>query len=327
MFCKQYTINKFCDFVAAPSFARYCARMTARHAATVVLLLVTLGAAAEEPSIVRKGARALRDEAKRYVTDAAGIAVAPLHWDERTWKQVALLLAADAAAFAADEEIGDAVQRNRTPATDDISRLVTPLGGGRGLQIAAAAFLTGVVLKKPAVRDAGRDAVEASILASGVIAPAIKRVAGRSRPNAGEGAYAFDPFGHNESFPSGHATNAFALASVFAAHSNGRVVPTIAYTLASAVAVARVHDNVHYASDVLAGAAIGTAVGRSIVARHRRTAGAAAPRVTWAVVPVRGGVAFEVAVPAVTLSRLRARLVRVSVGSERGAWGQVETRK
>jgi membrane-associated phospholipid phosphatase len=220
------------------------------------------------------------------------IARAPLHWNERTWKQVALILAADGAAFAADQEIADVVQRNRTPASEDVARIVTPFGGGRGLQLAGATLLTGLVLRNPRLRDTGRDAVEASFLASGIITPALKRIAGRTRPNGGDDA----------SFPSGHATNAFAIASVFAAHSEGRVVPTIAYTLATAVAIARVHDNVHYTSDVFAGAVIGTAVGRSLVARHRR-ASTAPPRATWTVVPLHRGLGVQVAIAPETLVR------------------------
>jgi len=269
----------------------------------VVLFLIALNTSAADVP------RAVVDEVKRYANDAAAIARAPLHWDERTWRQVAVIVAADAAAFAADEEIADAAQRNRNATTENIARSITPLGGGRGLQIAAATLLGGLVFRNPKVRDTGRDAVEASILASGVITPALKHIVGRSRPFERKGAYAFDPFGDDESFPSGHSTNAFALASVFAAHSRGRVVPMIAYTLASAVAVARIHDDVHFTSDVIAGAAIGTAVGRSIVARHRRIAPSAS-RVSWTVMPVRGGVAFGVALPVDTLRRIESRFVR-----------------
>jgi membrane-associated phospholipid phosphatase len=48
----------------------------------------------------------------------------------------------------------------------------------------------------------------------------------------------------HQSFPSGHATNAFAVASVAAGHADGWVVPAVAYSLASGVAVSRMNDNV-----------------------------------------------------------------------------------
>jgi len=243
--------------------------------------------------------RAIGSEVKRYGTDAAAMARAPLTWDDAMWKRVGLVLAADGVAFAADGDVADAVQRNRTHVSGEFSSVVTPFGARRALDISAATLLAELLAHNTGMRDTGRDAVEASILAAGIITPALKRAVGRSRPIAGQGAYAFDPFSGNASFPSGHATNAFAVASVFAAHSKGWVVPTIAYTLATGVAASRMNDHVHYTSDVIAGAAIGTAVGRSIVARHRRGAAPrdAASAVTWMIVPAGGGAMVEISIP------------------------------
>jgi membrane-associated phospholipid phosphatase len=263
-------------------------------------LLFALALAAAPRLFAANPAKAVVDEVKRYGSDAAAIARAPLTWDEAMWRKVALITALDVDLFAADESIARVAQRNRTHASEEFANAVTPFGGGRALQLSAATVIVGLVTRNPRLRDTGRDAIEASIFASGIVTPAIKNSVGRSRPFENEGAFAFDPFSRNESFPSGHATNAFAVASVFAAHSDGWVVPAIAYTLASGVAAARIHDNVHFASDVVAGAAIGTAMGRSIVARHKRAAVSGAtepPRVTWTVVPVRGGAAVAVSIP------------------------------
>jgi len=109
------------------------------------------------------------------------------------------------------------------------------------------------------------------IVAAGVVTPLLKRTFGRARPSQGEGTHSFHPFssGH-ESFPSGHATNAFAFATAVAGHYDNWVVPTIVYTMATGVAMSRVNDRAHFASDVLAGALIGRAVARGIVGRHLR---------------------------------------------------------
>ncbi|HXH32635.1 MAG TPA: phosphatase PAP2 family protein [Bacteriovoracaceae bacterium] len=69
--------------------------------------------------------------------------------------------------------------------------------------------------------------------------------------------------GENDSFPSGHATSAFAFASVIGAvHGWTWGVPS--YLLASFIAYGRLNDNRHFTHDVLAGATIGTAYGLSL---------------------------------------------------------------
>jgi undecaprenyl-diphosphatase len=78
------------------------------------------------------------------------------------------------------------------------------------------------------------------------------------------------------SFPSGHATVAFACATVLAL-----AVPRLAaplYVLAALVAWSRVYVGVHYPLDVLAGAALGVALGFAVVGAGRVLRRAAVPR-------------------------------------------------
>jgi hypothetical protein len=94
------------------------------------------------------------------------------------------------------------------------------------------------------------------------------------------------PTGECCSFPSGHAATAFAAASVIERHFGYRMaMPTL--LAATYVATSRLHDNRHFVSDVLFGAAIGTATGWTVVGRHGRSSYALRP------VPVPGGVALE----------------------------------
>ncbi|MEO8348896.1 MAG: phosphatase PAP2 family protein [Acidobacteriota bacterium] len=73
--------------------------------------------------------------------------------------------------------------------------------------------------------------------------------------------------------------------------SKGWVLPALAYAAATLVAFDRVNDRVHFASDVAASAALGTAVGRFIVGRHRRAQGLAPATTEFELVPIRNGLA------------------------------------
>jgi hypothetical protein len=93
-------------------------------------------------------------------------------------------------------------------------------------------------------------------LSSALITYGLKNAVNRPRP---EGPTERS----NSSFPSGHATGAFALATVFA-HQYPRIaIPC--YTAATGVALSRVYLGRHYPSDVLAGAAIGFATAKLVL--------------------------------------------------------------
>lgn len=210
------------------------------------------------------------DELRRAGRDVSSLATAPLRWDSKTWKRFAKGVAVIGVVYAADRRLAGEAQQNRSHATDQFADFVTPFGGHRALEMSAVLWLSGAALRNPNLRDAGRDSLESELWAAGVVTPLLKRGFGRSRPNAERGARSFHPFDQeSQSFPSGHATNAFAFATAVAAHYDGWVVPTIVYTMATGVAFSRVNDRAHFPADVVAGALIGRAVARGVVARHR----------------------------------------------------------
>jgi hypothetical protein len=232
-------------------------------------------------------------EAVRYVRDAKSLASAPLRWDRREWTRFGEGTAAVVALYATDRQTSDYVQRHRSSSTNDFAKTLTPFGGHRALQLSVLMIAGGAGIHDATLRGAGRDSFESELLAAGIVTPLLKRAFGRARPNQNEGSDSFHPLnGHFESFPSGHATNAFAFATAIAGHYDGWVMPTIVYTIASGVAVSRVNDHVHFPSDVLAGALIGHAIGKGILARHTGT------KVSWQAVPVvdRKSVGFMVAI-------------------------------
>jgi membrane-associated phospholipid phosphatase len=210
-------------------------------------------------------------QVRRYAHEAKDILTAPLHWKRGQWMRFAEGTAAVAAVYVADKQLYDAVQRNRNSSTDSFAKAVTPFGGRRAEYLSGALLLGGMWTHNETLRTAGRDSLEAELIAGGIVTPLLKRAFGRARPIQNEGPHSFHPgSGSHQSFPSGHATNAFAFATAIAAHYDGWAVPTLVYTIASGVAMSRVNDRAHFPSDVLAGALIGHAVAKSIVFRHRQ---------------------------------------------------------
>jgi membrane-associated phospholipid phosphatase len=128
------------------------------------------------------------------------------------------------------------------------------------------------------VADLGLHGTEAVAL-SGTITALIKDMAGRARPYVSHDTSAHD-FGVGrgltrgdsyQSFPSGHATVAFAAAAVvtseserWGSHAVWLVGPAM-YGGATLVALSRMYNNAHWASDVVLGAAIGTFSGIKVV--------------------------------------------------------------
>ena len=250
---------------------------------------------APEASPLKRAIAAVAHEAGRYVSDTVGLATAPVHWDKTDWTKAAGFTVVLGGLIAADESIDHAAQRNRSDFTNHVADATTSFGGGNGTEAAVVAIGVGLAFHSPDLRDTGREALEASILTALVENLVIKPLFGRERPNHSNGNIDFDFGTSNSSFPSGHTTQAFAIASVVAARSKGWVVPTVAYTLASIVAFDRVNDHVHFASDVFAGAALGTVTGKFLVHKHEREAVGAPEKTSFDVVPIGNGLAVRVA--------------------------------
>jgi membrane-associated phospholipid phosphatase len=201
--------------------------------------------------------------------DAVHVLSAPIHWSLGEWG----LAAASIGTIAALGELGDvhlrdAVQKNKSGTLDDLTKVVEPFGTYYGWAVVGAYGVVGFVFHDQEAKDTAFDAAMSALL-SGAITDGLKIIVGRARPEQNLGAAHFDPFGGDKSSPSGHATMAFAVGSVIAAHSDQAWVKASAYSIASLVALSRVYHDAHWSSDVAAGALIGTAVGETVVRLNR----------------------------------------------------------
>lgn len=135
---------------------------------------------------------------------------------------------------------------------------------GGGTQLVALSLLLWSVGKLSGWRSyelAGLQSLWAHAL-SGILANALKRALGRPRPKFSHaGEFQLWPSMDNgfDSFPSGHASASFAVATVLAVRfprARGAC-----YAVAAAVSCSRVLRSSHFPTDVVVGAALGMAVG------------------------------------------------------------------
>ena len=183
------------------------------------------------------------------------------------WWQPVLVIGAIATVSLADRSVNDWIQDHRTPQSDDIAR-VFRYGGEPEVTfgISGGILAVGLVSGRSDVqRSGGR--VLLSLLAAGVTSTAVKVTTGRFRPAETDNQYIFKPFSGHDSFPSGHATMAFALATSLSNEIKNGWVSAALYTFATGTAWSRLNDERHWLSDVLAGATVGITTA-TIVHRH-----------------------------------------------------------
>jgi len=202
--------------------------------------------------------------------DTTHIVTAPVRWDRGDWLTVGAGAAAVlGAGLLLDHPVDQAVVRNARPSWDSAARTVQKLGGPASVAIAGGTYLAGVAFKDPEVRATGIDTMVTMGIAQLLIVLPLKAAAGRSRPEEGQGAHDFHSLNGGQSFPSGHTTQAFALASVISEHADRPWVTGVSYGLASLVGLARVEQRKHFTSDVVAGALVGTFVGKAVVSYNQ----------------------------------------------------------
>jgi membrane-associated phospholipid phosphatase len=207
------------------------------------------------------------------LSDAGEIFSAPVHWRAKDWLLFGGALGGVVGiAVALDSHARDWTQdpSHRSRALNVLADAAAPFGEEGAFAIMIAYGVAGFGFHNEKARDIAVDSGIASILAAGLITPTLEYTIGRARPFETPSRTSFHPFSGDTAFPSGHATQAFAVASVVSAHSDSLWVTFGAYSLAGLVCFARVYQNNHWLSDMAAGAVIGTAVGQAVVRINRR---------------------------------------------------------
>jgi membrane-associated phospholipid phosphatase len=219
---------------------------------------------------------------------------APFHLKGKDWAKVGGFAALTGGVMLADKSIQRyAVKLNeRNPFIHDVGSYVTNFGASYEVYTLAGLAAYGFIFKNEKIKTTTYLATQA-YLTSYVMFTLVKYVAGQQRPNyidpetgtslpkfhgpfyqfrknANGSKPATDSY---TAFPSGHTTLAFAAATVYAMEYRDRpAVPVIAYSAASLVGLTRITENKHWASNILAGAALGHLCGRQVVNNYHRYA-------------------------------------------------------
>lgn len=210
---------------------------------------------------------------ERFGSDVYEVFKSPAGWQNQDLLRLTAVLGAGTLLFAFDEDIDNWSQERRAPSSEDLAQLGSALGDGGYLgAMIATLYVAGEVFGKPGLRKTALLSLE-SWLTSGALVLGVKAIAGRARPYTDKGPNSFHPFtfrSDHYSFPSGHAASAFAVAAVIADQSDCLAVDILAFSLSTFVAVSRVHERSHWASDAFVGAAIGYFIGKKISGLHQR---------------------------------------------------------
>ena len=173
--------------------------------------------------------------------------------------------AGTAALIATDHRTSTALPNTVTQIK--YSRDVSQIGATyTTLPVAGALYLYGRSRNDPKARETGVLGAEA-LLDSYFLVSVIKIAAGRERPELEGGSGRF--FKGKRGFPSGHAIMTWSFASLIShEYAPSRVVPIVAYSSATIVSLSRFTARKHFASDILAGGAIGWFIGPQVFDSH-----------------------------------------------------------
>lgn len=166
---------------------------------------------------------------------------------------------------------------DNNPAVASISKYTTNFGGAYELYAIAGFYTYGLIFKNQKLKTTTLLATQGYLISVGISTVA-KYLAAEQRPyytnplTNKKGPIFHGPFYASKkgpdgkklsredfsSFPSGHATAAFAAATVFAMeYRNKPLIPILSYSVATLVSLSRLTENKHWPADIVAGGLIG----------------------------------------------------------------------
>ena len=233
----------------------------------VIALATTITATAQTPAPSPGEPSLEKDFFKNILQDQKAIWTAPLHIDRADAKWIVPGSIGLMALITTDRITGDEMAENDHLV--GVSKAISYIGSAYGIGAAAGTFyLIGRKKNDARARETGVLIAEASI-DSMIVYATLKGVTQRARP--ADGAERSEFFDGGSSFPSGHSTQAWTMATIIASeYHDRRSVQIAAFATATAVSVARFSAQKHYLSDVVAGSALGYGIGKYVYHKRHR---------------------------------------------------------
>ncbi len=208
---------------------------------------------------------------KSYWTATKKIATGPINWKTKEWVIAGSVAAVGVTVYFFDDQIRKVFQNNKSDVLDFSSKYIFEPWGS-GLYPAAlfgGYYIYGLTTKNKRARQIALGGTQAFVMAA-ISSQVLKHIFHRHRPNQNDPPNPYLWEGPTKgwnytSFPSGHTTAAFAIASMMSkVYKDKMWVGIISYGFATGVGLSRIYDNKHWPTDVIVGAALGYAIGQTV---------------------------------------------------------------
>lgn len=223
------------------------------------------------PDLVYAGPDAAVGES-HFWGDLSTYFTAPVRWDASDWTKFGLITGS---IYIASETLDDywkseMVNEHHPLYYKSLDKIGDAWGDGR----LSGPFILGVYgygmyTNNNHYKQASLDMLQ-SVLYTGLMTQVLKQVFRRDRPNAAVDESGW--FGRGVSFPSGHTSTAFAISQSYlnSQDNPGLGQRVLFYGLAATTAFARTCDNMHWASDTIAGALLGIYTADFVSAQNKK---------------------------------------------------------
>ena len=207
-----------------------------------------------------------------YPQNAWRIISAPYNFDTNDWLVAGGVAATTGLLMLADKGINDTWRDDiRTGGLDDFLDIMETFGDSQFVVFSSlGGYAVGELIGSERGKEAALLVAQSFVLSAG-LTQVLKFAFRRQRPDdSRDDQYSFfssDASKTNSAFPSGHATNAFSMASVLTNVYDEQVpwLGWVLYPVATMTALARVNNERHWGSDVFLGSALGYFIGRMVV--------------------------------------------------------------